>query len=145
MARHLLPAHVLFTREWWSATWRRVAWTAIAATVAVLPGLTATREAMVAGALFVVLAAAGALVTAMVNLPEVSDGGSPLWQAILVRVARTAGQTLAAGGILTATTLADVAWSDVGQAVLVASVITALRTLATTLGPVDPLPEAMSR
>lgn len=141
MGKYRVPNHDLFTRPWWSATWRRVAWTALAVTIAVLPGLTATEDALLAGGVTVLLAAAAAFATALVRLPEVTDGAVPLWQAALARVARTVGQVLIAAGLGTAVVLGDVAWADAGRTALIAALVTLLRTAMTALGPVDDLPE----
>lgn len=141
MGKHLPLRHVLFTPAWWDATWRRVVWTMIAATASVLPGLSTTPESMRNGVVFILLTSAGALVTAMVNLPEVVGNTMPVWQVVLVRVLRTAGQTLVAGGILTATALADIAWPELGRAMAVACLITALHTIGTAVLPVKDLPE----
>lgn len=141
MARHAAIRTAPTLGSWWAAAWRRTIWTMLWAAIAVAPGATYTHEAMVAALVTIGLAGVGALLTAAIALPEVTGTRTPAWWAITARTARTAAQVALASGIATATTLGDVDWSTLWQAVVTASVLALLKGLATLLGPVPSLPE----
>lgn len=141
MARHAAIRTAPAIGTWWAAAWRRTVWTMLWASIAVAPGATFTHEATVAALVTISLAGAAALLTAAIALPEATGTRTPPWWAITARVVRTAAQVALASGIATATTLGDVDWPTLWHAVLTASVLAALKGLATLLGPVPSLPE----
>lgn len=84
-------------------------------------------------------AAVGAILsfaTSLFDLPESEGADLPWWLAALERVAKTFGQSLAAG-LTGAVLLTDVDWALVLQAALGAAFISLLRLLLSTL-PNDP-------
>ena len=141
MVRHVAIRTAPAIGAWWAAAWRRTVWTMLWAAIAVTPGASLTHEAMVAALVTIGLAGLAALLTAGIALPEATGTRTPAWWAITARTLRTAAQVALASGIATATTLGDVDWSTLWQAVLTASVLALLRGLTTLLGPVPSLPE----
>lgn len=141
MARHVAVLADATVGAWWAAAWRRMVWTMLWAAIAVAPGASYTQDATVAALITIVLAGVAALLTAAIALPEATGTRTSPWWAITARVVRTAAQVALASGIATATTLGDVDWTTLWHAVLTASVLAALKGLATLLGPVPSLPE----
>lgn len=118
----------LFTPTWWHAAGRRAAYTALAALLP-LAALLFTGDVTPLYTLSVVaLAALASLVTSLAGLPEVTDKVVPWWQAVVVRVLKTAGQVAAPvlGSVLL---FEDVGWYELGVTVAGAAFTTLLRAL----------------
>ena len=139
MARHaaLSVRHAVVDPTWWAAAGHRAAWTAVAAATSwvalvILGEVTPLYAAgVIAGTVLASIA------TSLVSLPEVTGRTVPLWQAVLARVLRQAGQT--AAPVLTAAVwVGDVDWPTLGRALAIACAVTLLRTLATALEPTLP-------
>lgn len=123
---------------WWKAALLRALYTAIAISI---PYIAAVRFADVPWLMVASAAAVGfvlSIATSLFGLPEAEGVDLPWWLAALERVAKTFGQSLAAG-LTGATFLTDVDWNVVLQAALGASLISLLRLILATL-PNDPTP-----
>jgi len=128
----------LTSLEWWKAALVRAAYTAIAIAI---PYIAAVKFADVPWLMVASAASVGAILsiaTSLFGLPESEGTDLPWWLAALERVAKTFGQSLAAG-LTGATFLADVDWTVVLQAALGAAFISLLRLILATL-PNDPSP-----
>jgi len=128
----------LTSLAWWKAALVRAAYTAIAIAI---PYIAAVQFADVPWLMVASAAAVGAILsvaTSLFGLPESNGTDLPWWLAALERVAKTFGQSLAAG-LTGATFLADVDWTIVLQAALGAAFISLLRLILATL-PNDPTP-----
>lgn len=122
----------LFTPVWWHAAGRRAAYTALAALLP-LAALLFTGDVSPLYAISVVaLAALASLVTSLAGLPEVADKVVPWWQAVVIRVLKTAGQVAAPvlGSVLL---FEDVGWYELGVTVAGAALTTLLRALMSYL------------
>lgn len=121
---------------WWKDAALRALYTAVAIALPYVGG------AMIADIAWLTAASAGALgflaslATSLAGLPETEDVNLPWWLAAIERVVKTFAQALAAG-FLGAALLADVAWSTVLQAALIAALTSLLRLVLATL-PADP-------
>lgn len=132
----------LTNSTWWKDAALRALYTAFAialpylggAIIADVPWLTIVSAA--------VLGFVASLATSLAGLPESSGVDLPWWLAALERVAKTFAQALATG-FLGATMLADVAWSTVLQASLLAALASLVRLILATL-PADPTAKAPS-
>ncbi len=123
---------------WWKAALIRAAYTAIAIAI---PYIAAVKLADVPWLMAASAAALGAILsiaTSLFGLPESEGTDLPWWLAALERVAKTFGQSLAAG-LTGATFLADVDWTVVLQAAIGAAFISLLRLILATL-PNNPTP-----
>lgn len=129
----------LTSSAWWKAALLRALYTAIAIAI---PYIAAVRFADVPWIMVASAAAVGlilSLATSLFGLPESEGVDLPWWLAALERVAKTFGQSLAAG-LTGATFLTDVDWNVILQAALGAALISLLRLILATL-PNDPTPE----
>lgn len=125
---------------WWKAALLRALYTAIAIAI---PYIAAVRFADVPWIMVASAAAVGfilSLATSLFGLPESEGVDLPWWLAALERVAKTFGQSLAAG-LTGATFLTDVDWNVILQAAIGAALISLLRLILATL-PNDPTPQA---
>lgn len=123
---------------WWKAALLRAVYTTIAIAI---PYIAAVRLADVPWVMVASAAAVGfiaSLATSLFGLPEAEGVDLPWWLAALERVAKTFGQSLAAG-LAGATFIADVDWSTVLQAALGAALLSLLRLILATL-PNNPAP-----
>ncbi|WP_336643331.1 holin [Microbacterium sp. MMO-113] len=121
---------------WWKAAVLRAVYTAIAIAV---PYIAAAQFAFVPWLMAASAATVGAILsfaTSLFGLPEYEGVDLPWWLAALERVAKTFGQSLAAG-LTGAVLLSDVDWPVVLQAALGAAFISLLRLVLATL-PADP-------
>ena len=128
----------LASPAWWKAAVLRALYTAIAIAI---PYIAAVQFAEVPWLMAASAAAVGAILsfaTSLFGLPESQGVDLPWWLAALERVAKTFGQSLAAG-LTGAVLLTDVDWSVVLQAALGAAFISLLRLILATL-PNDPTP-----
>ncbi len=129
----------LTSRAWWKAALLRALYTAVAIAVPYLGG------ALLADILWWTALSAAALgfltsvLTSLAGLPEAEGVDLPWWLAAVERVIKTFAQALAAG-FVGATLLADVAWSTVIQAAIIAALTSLLRLILATL-PADPTPQ----
>lgn len=129
----------LTSRAWWKAALLRALYTAVAIAVPYLGG------ALLSDILWWTAASAAALgflasvLTSLAGLPESEGVDLPWWLAAVERVIKTFAQALAAG-FVGATLLADVAWSTVIQAAIIAALTSLLRLILSTL-PADPTPQ----
>lgn len=126
---------------WWKAALLRALYTAVAIAI---PYVAAVQLADVPWLMVLSAAAVGAilsLATSLFGLPESESVDLPWWLAALERVAKTFGQSLAAG-LTGATFLHDVDWSLIFQAAAGAAFISLLRLILATL-PNDPTPPAV--
>jgi hypothetical protein len=127
---------------WWKAALLRAVYTAIAIAI---PYIAAVQFADVPWLMAASAATVGAILsfaTSLFGLPESEGVDLPWWLAALERVAKTFGQSLAAG-LTGAVLLSDVDWSVVLQAALGAAFISLLRLILATL-PADPTPAAVA-
>ncbi|AVL96942.1 MULTISPECIES: holin [Microbacterium] len=125
---------------WWNAALLRAVYTAIAIAI---PYIAAVQFADVPWLMAASAATVGAILsfaTSLFGLPESEGVDLPWWLAALERVAKTFGQSLAAG-LTGAVLLSDVDWWVVLQAALGAAFISLLRLILATL-PADPTPAA---
>ncbi|MCT1395683.1 holin [Microbacterium sp. p3-SID338] len=123
---------------WWKAAVLRAIYTAIAIAI---PYIAAVQFADVPWLMAASAATVGAILsiaTSLFGLPESVGVDLPWWLAALERVAKTFGQSLAAG-LTGAVLLTDVDWLVVLQAALGAAFISLLRLILATL-PADPTP-----
>jgi len=123
-----MSARALLTIDWWTAAGQRAAYTAL---VVLLPyaALVSTGQVPVVEALLAVaLAVVASLATSAAGLPEVDGRDVPLVLAVLVRVVKTAAQTVVAA-LGSAVLLTDVDWHTVWLAVAAAALGTLIRTL----------------
>lgn len=128
--------HLILNPVWWKGAGIRALYTAIAIAI---PYVAAVRFADVPWLMVLSAAAVGAilsLATSLFGLPESEGVDLPWWLAALERVAKTFGQSLAAG-LTGAVFLTDVDWSVVLQAAVGAAFISLLRLILVTL-PNDP-------
>lgn len=126
----------LTSPAWWKAAVLRALYTAIAIAI---PYIAAVQLADVPWLMVASAAAVGAILsfaTSLFGLPESEGVDLPWWLAALERVAKTFGQSLAAG-LTGAVFLTDVDWTVVLQAALGAAFISLLRLILATL-PADP-------
>lgn len=82
---------------WWKAALFRALRTAIVIAVPYLGGASLVHLPWLAAGSAVLIGAIASLVTSLAGLPELTDPGTPIGLALLERVAKTAGQSLAAG------------------------------------------------
>lgn len=133
----------LTSRAWWKAALLRAVYTAVAIAVPYLGG------ALLSDILWWTALSAAALgflasvLTSLAGLPEAEGVDLPWWLAAVERVIKTFAQALAAG-FVGATLLADVAWSTVIQAAVIAALTSLLRLILATL-PADPTPVLVVR
>ena len=104
---------------WWKAALFRALRTAIVIAVPYLGGASLVHLPWLAAGSAVLLGAIASLATSLAGLPEL-DGGSPIGLALLERVAKTAGQSLAAG-VGTHLLFTTVNWPVVLQTAAIAS------------------------
>lgn len=126
----------LTSPAWWKAAVLRALYTAIAIAI---PYIAAVELADVPWLMVASAAAVGAILsfaTSLFGLPESEGVDLPWWLAALERVAKTFGQSLAAG-LTGAVFLTDVDWTVVLQAALGAAFISLLRLILATL-PANP-------
>lgn len=118
----------LFTPTWWHAAGRRAAYTALAALLPLVALLVGGEVSPLYVASLVALTILTSLVTSLAGLPEVTGKVVPWWQAIVVRVLKTAGQVAAPtlGSVLL---LEDVGWYELGVTVAGAALTTFVRSL----------------
>ena len=117
----------VFTRAWWEAAGARVTDTALAALAPLAFLLVAGDVAPTALLSLVAVQALAAFATALAGLPEITDRTVPLWRAIVARVARTLGQSLATV-LVGVELLEQIVWSDAWILVAGATLYTLLRT-----------------
>lgn len=123
---------------WWKAAVLRAIYTGIAIAI---PYVAAVQFADVPWLMAASAATVGAILsfaTSLFGLPESEGVALPWWLAALERVAKTFGQSLAAG-LTGAVLLSDVDWPVVLQAALGAAFISLLRLILATL-PAGPTP-----
>lgn len=128
----------LSSRSWWALASRRALRTVLVALLPLLGPLVVTpladlHQAVVVALGALVLAAVASFATSLASLPELGDGVTTSWRAVLDRGARSFGQVLAAAAV-SALTLGDLTAGVVVQA-LVAGVSSVL------LGVISALPE----
>lgn len=127
---------------WWKAALLRALYTAFAIALPYLGG------ALIADVPWLTIASAAALgfvaslATSLAGLPESVGVNLPWWLAAIERVVKTFAQALAAG-FIGATLLADVDWSTVVQASLIAALTSLVRLVLATL-PADPTIRGLS-
>lgn len=146
MSRHratIRPATILRYAPvvWLIDAGKRAAWTALAALLPLAPGLIAGTVDPLTALSVAALAALGALLTAIVSLPESVGHRTPVWAAIAGRVARTAAQVALAATGTSAVLLSDVDWSQVGRLTAAAAAVTLTRAVMVLLWPGKALPE----
>lgn len=120
---------------------KRAAWTALAAILPLAPGLIAGTVDPLVALSVAALAALGALLTAVVSLPESVGRRTPVWAAVAARTARTAAQVALAGIGTSAVLLSDVDWTQVGRLSAAAAAVTLARAVMVLLWPGKALPE----
>lgn len=133
----------LFTRAWWEAAGARVADTVLG-TLLTLIVLLVGGDIAPSGVLsLVAVQAIVTFATAFAGLPEVAGKAVPLWRAIIVRTAKTTGQSLvtAFAGV---ELLEQVAWDDVWIVVAGATLYTLIRTLRDYLPETAPAPAILT-
>ena len=123
-----MPKHAITTLDWWTAAGQRAAYTALVVLLPYAAFITTGRVPIVEALLAVGLALVVSLVTSLAGLPEVTGRDVPWWLAILVRVTKTAAQTVVAS-VGSAVLLTDVDWHTVWLAVASAAMGTLIRTL----------------
>lgn len=126
----------LTSPAWWKAAVLRALYTAIAIAI---PYIAAVELADVPWLMAASAATVGAILsfaTSLFGLPESEGVDLPWWLAALERVAKTFGQSLAAG-LTGAVFVTDVDWTVVLQAALGAAFISLLRLILATL-PANP-------
>ena len=128
----------LTSRAWWKAALLRAIYTAVAIAVPYLGGALLADIQWWTALSAAALGFVASLATSLAGLPEANGVDLPWWLAALERVIKTFAQALAAG-FVGATLLADVAWSTVLQAALIAALTSLLRLILATL-PADPAP-----
>lgn len=126
----------LTNRTWWKGAALRALYTAFAIALPYLGGALISDVPWLT-----IVSAAGlgflaSLATSLAGLPEANGVDLPWWLAAVERVVKTFAQALAAG-FLGATLLADVDWSTVLQASLLAALTSLVRLILATL-PADP-------
>lgn len=129
----------LTNTAWWKAALLRALYTAVAIALPYIGGALIADIAWLTAASAAGLGFLASLATSLAGLPEAEGVNLPWWLAAVERVVKTFAQALAAG-FLGATLLADVAWSTVFQAALIAAFTSLLRLILATL-PNDPTPE----
>lgn len=127
---------------WWKAALLRALYTAFAIALPYLGG------ALIADVPWLTIASAAALgfvaslATSLAGLPESVGVNLPWWLAAIERVVKTFAQALATG-FIGATLLAEVDWSTVVQASLIAALTSLVRLVLATL-PADPTTRGLS-
>ncbi|WP_091232669.1 holin [Microbacterium sp. 3J1] len=129
---------LLTNRAWWRSAGLRALYTAIAIGLPYVGGALIADIAWLTAASAALLGFLASLATSLAGLPETEGVNLPWWLAAVERVVKTFAQALAAG-FLGATLLADVAWSTVLQAAIIAAFTSLLRLILATL-PNDPTP-----
>lgn len=109
----------ILSGPWWKAALFRALRTAIVIAVPYLGGASLVHLPWAAAGSAVILGAIASLATSLAGLPELGSG-SPIGLALLERVAKTAGQSLAAG-VVTHLAFSAVDWSVVLQTAAVAA------------------------
>ncbi|WP_159622661.1 hypothetical protein [Ruania rhizosphaerae] len=118
----------LFTGAWWKATGWRVLYTVLAALIPLASQIgTGNVELAYAGGLLGAVAVAS-FATALFRMPELTGTQVPAWKAAVYRVARTLGQTVAAG-VASVTLIQDAAWHDIAVTAAGTAAVTLIRTL----------------
>lgn len=126
----------IFTRAWWAAAGQRAAATVVAALIP-LTGLLIGGGATPTQALSLSAAVgAASVLTSLAGLPEVTGRSVSLWRAIVVRCAKTLGQT-GAVMFVGVRLIEAVDWRDFGITVGGAVAVTLLRTVLAYLPEVD--------
>lgn len=129
----------LTSRAWWKAALLRALYTAVAITVPYLGGALLADIAWLTAASAAALGFLASVLTSLAGLPEAEGVDLPWWLAAVERVVKTFAQALAAG-FVGATLLADVAWSTVIQAAIIAALTSLLRLILATLPDVPERP-----
>lgn len=127
----------VFTPAWWEAFGARAANTAIAALLP-LAALLFTRETTPLAALsLVAVQVLAVFASSLYALPEITGRTVPLWRAIVVRLLRTIGQTLATA-LVGVTLIEAIDWRAAGVLLGGAALTTLLRTLKDYLPEQEP-------
>ena len=130
--RSLRPVRNLTSPSWWIDAGKRAARTALAAFLPLAALLIAggVEPQYVLGV--TALGLVGSLATSLVGIPEVDGRTVPAWLAVLTRVAKTVGQTLAAA-LVGSQLIQDVPWEVVWTTVAGAALTTLVRALMSYL------------
>lgn len=131
----------LASRAWWKAALLRALYTAVAIAVPYLGGALLADVPWLTILSAAVLGFLASVFTSLAGLPEAEGVNLPWWLAAVERVVKTFAQALAAG-FVGATLLADVAWSTVIQAAIIAALTSLLRLILATLPAVPERPTA---
>lgn len=131
----------LTSRAWWKAALLRALYTAVAIAVPYLGGALLADIAWWTAASAAALGFLASVLTSLAGLPEAEGVDLPWWLAAVERVVKTFAQAIAAG-FVGATLLADVAWSTVIQAAIIAALTSLLRLILATLPAVPERPTA---
>lgn len=127
----------VFTPAWWEAFGARAAHTAIAVLLPLAALLFGGKTTPLDALSLVAVQVLAVFASSLYALPEITGKTVPLWRAILVRLARTFGQTLATS-LVGVTVLEAIDWRAAGLLLGAASLTTLLRTLRDYLPEQEP-------
>lgn len=127
---------LIFTRAWWEAAGTRMADTALAVLLPLVFLLVAGDVAPVHVISLVAVQVLAVLATSLAGLPEVAGKSVSLWRAVVVRTAKTLGQSIATA-LVGVELIEAVDWSAAWVLIAGATLYTLLRTLR------DWLPETL--
>lgn len=126
----------IFTRAWWAAAGRRALATVIAALIPLTGVLVAGGVPPLDALSLSVAVGVASLLTSLAGLPELTGRSVTLLRAIVVRCAKTLGQT-GAVMFVGVTVIEAVDWRDFAITVGGAVVVTLLRTVLAYLPETD--------
>ncbi len=130
--RSLRPVRNLTSTTWWIDAGKRGAYTALALLLPLAAQLVEGDVDLTFVLGVVGLGLVASLATSLAGIPEVDGRTVPAWLAVLTRVAKTVGQTLAAA-LVGSQLIQDVPWEVVWTTVAGAALTTLVRALMSYL------------